>query len=325
MPLIFFFAWQVYILATAHPDNLLSRSIQKETRMTSMHRTIRRIRIVLLNAGALSMLLTSVSGAVIAQDTAPRPRSQVRATSKNGNGITTIIFKTPQGQIRVALPTEIRPGDTILATTVLEPRGKRATDKDSNRAQLSAYTLSIADQPYSAQAPVLRWSLPANDGGAGLPLVLNDPDQQEVSRILLPTSTLSNTANGSVPNTGATSEKIILPAKGQAGRPLVFQQSFSGGTEDLHIWVGDKEARLLAASPRILAVESPRDVVGKTKLQVKRSNVLVAEGDFRNSRVRSVNPWGYILGAVAIAGIALAISANREVQGLQDAFSGIRF
>ena len=68
-----------------------------------------------------------------------------------------------------------------------------------------------------------------------------------------------------------------------------------------------RRAATLAASPRSYVVESPRDVLGKTKLQVKRGSELVAEGDYRNNRVgSSSNPWGYIIGAV-FAGALIAL------------------
>jgi hypothetical protein len=79
----------------------------------------------------------------------------------------------------------------------------------------------------------------------------------------------------------------------------------------LHVLIGGKDAGFLAASPRVYIVQSPSDVVGKTTLQVRRSEMVVAEGNYRSDRVRhSINPWPYVIAGAVALGIAIAIIAE---------------
>ena len=100
----------------------------------------------------------------------------------------------------------------------------------------------------------------------------------------------------------------------------MFSPTSLQGTGDLHVLIGDREARVLAASPRVYVVESPRDVLGKTTLQVKRGDNVVAEGGFRNNRVSSANPWPFIIGVVVIAGIVIAVEAAKSAERLRQQF-----
>lgn len=100
---------------------------------------------------------------------------------------------------------------------------------------------------------------------------------------------------------------------------------FPSRTDDLHILVGDKEARFLVASPRIYVVESPRDILGKTNLQVKRGNLIIAEGEFRNNRISNNNTWGYVIGAVVILGLVLAVSVSKAVNDVQNGVGSAHF
>ena len=90
---------------------------------------------------------------------------------------------------------------------------------------------------------------------------------------------------------------------------MVLTNLTQGGTDKVRVLIGDREARLLAASPRLYIIESPRDIVGKTTLKVQRGNEVVAEGKFKNERVHSVNPWPYIILAVIIVGVVVVVAA----------------
>jgi hypothetical protein len=276
----------------------------------------RLIRVWLLNIGALSLFLGSFPCAVRAQDTLPQKRSQVHADAKTQASLYAVTFKTPQGQIRVFLPADMRPGDSLMATTSLEPKGRQEDDKESNHAQLSAYTLSFAGRSHSVQEPVLRWNLPADLKPDAAVLVLTNSLQQEVARAILPLQEAGNAVSAKAPGV----DKINLPTKGQPGRPLVFNSSFPGGTDDLHVLVGEKEARLLAASPRVYVVESPPDVKGKTTLQVKQGSETIAEGKFSNNRASGGNPWPYILVVALGIGIYIAVQAAQFAHDFGNGF-----
>ena len=293
--------------------------------MTSRYSAMGRTRAILLNAGAFSLFLSSLSGAVRAQESA-RQHGHVHSARKIESALCTVLFKTPQGQIRVLLPADMRPGDAIIGSAALEPKGRQDADKDANRAQLGAYTLSLAGQSHPTQDPTLPWNLPADLKAEAVVLILADAAQREAAHVDL---SLTEADSSSAAHARAAIDTIGLPKKGQAGRPLAINPPAGGGIDDLHVVIGDKEAHILAASPRVYVVESPRDVLGKTKLQVKRGSETVAEGDFRNNRVSSGNPWPYVIAAVVITGIVVAISIANDVHhaasGIGSGFGGFGF
>jgi len=98
-----------------------------------------------------------------------------------------------------------------------------------------------------------------------------------------------------------------------------------GGTDDLRVLVGDKEARVLAASPRVYVVESPRDVKGRTTLQVRRGSELLAEGKFSNNRPSGGNRWPYVILLVVGVGIYIAVEAAQFAVDFGHFGSGGRF
>ena len=149
--------------------------------MNSLKRAMYRLGVVVLNVGALSLCLVSVASAAPAVDGIPQGHSRARAAATTGSGLFIVTFKTSQGQIRVFLPAEMQPGDAIVSTTVIEPRGRRETDKDANRSQLAAYTLSLAGQVQPVLEPVQHWSLPADIKPDAATLALMDASHQEAA------------------------------------------------------------------------------------------------------------------------------------------------
>ncbi len=281
--------------------------------MISMTWRAERIRTALRYAGAFCLMLSMLSGAAGALEVTPKSHgaktgagSAIRAATKTESSLTMVTFKTPEGQIRVALPADMRPGDAIVVSVTLEPRGSQEGDRQGNLGALGNYSLSLAGQTRPVHEPTAKWDLPADAKTGSLVLVLTDASMQEAARVELP---VQETAAAPAKADAQASERIAMPTRGQPGRPIVFNQASIGGKEDVHVYVGDKEARLLAASPRALIVESPRDVLGKTKMQVKRGTEVVAEGRFRNDRVSSGNPWPFVIALVVIGGIVVAIKA----------------
>lgn len=276
--------------------------------MDSIHRRTNPIRTLLLCMGAMPLFPVIFASQGVAAQEDRLPAIQIRQTAKTEAGLLTLTFKTPQGKILVFLPADLRPGDTIVGSTSLEPAGRKDEDKDSNRALLVAYAFSLAGQTHSIQEASQKWSLPADLKPEGAIAELMDGSRREAARVELPLT-----------DVGARLDvKSGLPKNGQPGRALIINQAFLPGSEDLHVLIGDREARLIAASPRMVAVESPRDVLGKTLLQVKRGGELLAEGDFRNRRGRSVNPWPYVIGVILIGGTIIAIEAAKSVSDLSN-------
>jgi hypothetical protein len=277
--------------------------------MRLINHSVRPFGRLLLNAGALALLQTVCGSVLAAEQSGAQSQESAQATTRSDSGLYLVTFKTKNGQIRVVLPAGMRPGDAIVGSTILEPSGRKDAEKDANRSLLASYSLGLAGQMHSVQEPQQAWSLPADLASDTAILTLIDSAHRDVGNAVIPLHEQSHTRlETAVP---ATSGRIILPTKGAVRRPLVFNQAMPGGIEGLQVCIGDREARLLAASPRVYIVESPGDVTGKTTLKVKRGGELLAEGNFNNRRPSSANPWPYVIAVVVIVGVVIGLAAAK--------------
>src|SRR5437660_8850740 len=52
------------------------------------------------------------------------------------NGLSTVKFDTPSGQLTLNLPDDMRAGDTITGTVIPEPKGSTEEERNTNRGVL---------------------------------------------------------------------------------------------------------------------------------------------------------------------------------------------
>lgn len=76
------------------------------------------------------------------------------------NGLYTVKFDTPSGQLKLNLPDDMRAGETISGTVVPEPKGNTEEERNSNRGVLNGYVVDIAGQKF-----------PVNKGSVG-PMII---------------------------------------------------------------------------------------------------------------------------------------------------------
>ena len=95
------------------------------------------------------------------------------------NGLYTLKFDTPSGQLKVNLPDDMRAGDTISGTVVPEPNGSTDEERKTNRGMLEGYVVEISGQKFSVKQGsvgpfVIRQLQPP--GGLGRPPMPPPPD-----------------------------------------------------------------------------------------------------------------------------------------------------
>ena len=73
-------------------------------------------------------------------------------TISSQKGLTTAIFNTAAGNIKVYLPDDIRPGDNISGSIVAEPTGKNAKQIEKNFADLKKYSVSFNSEKFPVQS-----------------------------------------------------------------------------------------------------------------------------------------------------------------------------
>ena len=72
--------------------------------------------------------------------------SSFAQTVSSQKGLTTAVFNLTEGQIKIYLPDDIRPGETISGTVTIEPAGESAKEKNRNKESLEKYSVQLPDE-----------------------------------------------------------------------------------------------------------------------------------------------------------------------------------
>ena len=107
--------------------------------------------------------------------------------------------------------------------------------------------------------------------------ILRDPKGNEVTKTDLPISPPS----AYTPPAEPEASDYNLPTIGQAGRPIEMTGPFDGELMNTDVKIGGKDASILTQSPRKTVVESPKDVIGPTDIELTDGDVTV-KGQYRS-------------------------------------------
>ncbi len=180
-------------------------------------------------------------------------------TISSQKGLTTAIFSTPHGKIKVYLPDDIRPGDVISGTVVIEPIGKNTEQKAKHIAALKKYDLSIDGNKLavSEKYEPFQWLVPV-DRKQSAPLEL-------LQIPVINKSQLPVFFNTQGTNRPATCQS---PTFAIAGRPLVVNGPFDGDASNTRCQLDKDLLRSLAESPRKSIFEYTGNETGIKNLTV---------------------------------------------------------
>lgn len=206
------------------------------------------------------------------------------------NGIKEIVLNSAAGKVRISLPDDIRPGDTISGTVSAEPKGETKDEIYKNSAELMGTVVEIAGARQNTWEKVgeklqstIKFVLTAGTAPTGL---LKSAAGTPISNFNVPVSSIGiTTPQVSSP----TPEDFKLPVLGQTGRPVQIHGPFDGNFDNTSVKVGNQPAQLLAESPRKAVFKSPENVTGQTEMAMKEGNV-AATGRFRNVGVNLSAP-----------------------------------
>jgi hypothetical protein len=283
--------------------------------------------LALLSATSLGVTLVSAGSTVRAQETRPSFHAQkgFRAKLDGTSGLYIATYQTPEGKILVYLPHDLQAGESVVSTMRLQPRGKDDSVRAACLTALASYHFRWGKTAQAVQEPPLTWTLPGEATEADS-LTLTDAQDHPLAQTDLPVAApllvssadAGRAANVQTPGGIGDSKSLLSasntpwPRRGVVGHPIVLQASVGTDALTYQVLVGDKPARLLAASPRSLIVESPDGVLGKTTLHIQKNEQMVAESAFQNDRVtRRTNPWPYVIGAGLVIGIVGAVLINQ--------------
>lgn len=235
------------------------------------------------------------------------------------NGLHTVKFDTPSGQLTVNLPDDMRAGDTISGTVIAEPKGQTKEERAKNQSELNSLVVEIDGkpvEPFSGDSPKERESViqqiiyhldrpevqPAPNAPATsrpMPISLVNSAGKEIARTTISTS---------LKNTGHDANAPLffnIPPLGQMGRPIVITGPFDGNSSNttitasaLRTTVQDFEKNtenvsggfgLLAESPRKAVFQSPANVTGPMQITVNEAGKQTT-GNYRNVGVNLSAP-----------------------------------
>lgn len=193
------------------------------------------------------------------------PASITRAqTISSQKGLTTAVFSTQYGAIKVYLPDDIRPGDMISGSVIAEPFGGNAKQVEKNLAELKKYSVSIentsqqAGENYSS----FKWVVPASaqlsvtlnlhGSSSGISSHLNILVRQEQLKITSPPG-------------------CIIPTHLLAGSPARITGSFDGDFANTKCKHDGEPLQILAESPRQCIFLYPRNAAGQQTIIVNEN------------------------------------------------------
>lgn len=219
--------------------------------------------------------------ALVVTVTTPVWAAETAAPSKEDLGpVNAFNLPTPAGRVRVYLPDDIRPGDTISGTVVALPRPGTVADRDRDTGTLSGYVIDVGGTKAKVGDRHFNFIVPA--GLTSIPMRITD-GRTRLNSYSIPLAPPSPAATTAPP-------EIVLPATAQAGNPLRINGPFDGDASNTKVTVGGAPAEVLAESPRQTVVRAPPPTAtGVTTISVSEGGQ-TATGAFRNINITLTAP-----------------------------------
>ena len=218
-------------------------------------------------------------------------KQHISAKTTTDWGVRSTTINTKSGKLTVNMPDDAALGDTISGTVVAEPAGDTVEERQANMDTLNGYVFDIPEIPSKVvesepeETPgkepeskkTVTWDIPVTVSGEIVDLVIRDPKGNEVTKTDLPVSPPSTYTPPAEPE----ASDYNLPTIGQAGRPIEVTGPFDGEAVNTDVKIGGKDASILTQSPRKTVVESPKDVIGPTDIELTDGDVTV-KGQYRS-------------------------------------------
>ncbi len=204
----------------------------------------------------------------------------------------------PAGQAKNEMPMEQEKAQDELSGYVVEVAKQETPMKNEGEVPTADCQGSAQQQDVHFINVCKKWSIP--DGVSKIPVVLKNREGKVVGRTDVPVAAKVNRISGlkfDTPDNGGTAviQKVapanasdyLTPSVGQAGKPLSVKGAFDGDFANTKVKIGDQTmAKFIAASPRKVVVESPRDLTGLNGIEVIYKGISVAKCSYRSIGIR---------------------------------------
>lgn len=240
------------------------------------------------------------------------------ANAKTAGGLTVVTFTVNAGTIKVSLPDDMRAGDTISGTVVVEPKGNTEDERQNNAAKLSELKLNLGAKFPKDKKELLIIITPKaiTDFNVELPESFNYTIGVDAPRTDMETVNLTIPGGmvwyvkeqPTTPRTQPPDSPFRLPEMGQQGRPVEIFGPFDGNSSNTTLGYGPARStvqdfekntenvsggfgliRPLAESPRKVVFESPSNITGPFTILVKEGSG-APTGTMRNVGVQLSAP-----------------------------------
>ena len=172
------------------------------------------------------------------------------------------------GKYDLYLPDDIRPGDLISFNSKIIADGDKPKEINKNLASLNSNTISLGSHNFMPGTSGQKLNLSAQEF-KNLSLLVKNTAGKTLYEAPLDLSNLT------VPL--RASSTFALPTHALAGGPFRVTGPFDGNAENTKCTINNKEAVILAESPRQCIIEFPKDVKGSATITITEGEKTITQ------------------------------------------------
>ncbi len=207
---------------------------------------------------------------------------------ETGPGLIAVTFTLQGNQARIYLPDDVAPGEKFSGALEGQPN----------------YVVELAGQQALVRLGAYHWTMPAQQPGDFLALILRDRRGRELARASVPIAGVPR------PPTALRVPRVV-----QAGSPAPVLGPFDGDSSSTHFEIAGESAQVLAESVRKIVIRAPEKPLGMTTY-VLRKGAIDQQGTVRSITIDTKQADDSNL-AIAVRGLdsledQVALKLDRE-------------